>query len=307
MPINTKPKISEDLNKEKKKISFEPMKPKYSFEEVILNEYEKERVLDSLCYNEHHELVFNNWGLNNTHKMSKKFGINLYGPPGTGKTMIAHAIANYLNRTLIQIDYSEIESKYVGETSKNLVNAFTKAKETGSILLFDEADAILSRRVSSMTNATDVSVNQTRSVLLTLMNDYNDIILFTTNYIENFDPAFMRRIHSHINIALPDEKSRTRLWRNYIPKNLPHDLNIESISKYSGVSGSDISNAVLLSAFRGAREKEKFVKHEYFEDSIKSIIESKTRNEKSNVKIEKREVSEEYAMKMMNKNKEEKL
>lgn len=307
MPINTKPKISEDLNKEKKKISFEPMKPKYSFEEVILNEYEKERVLDSLCYNEHHELVFNNWGLNNTHKMSKKFGINLYGPPGTGKTMIAHAIANYLNRTLIQIDYSEIESKYVGETSKNLVNAFTKAKETGSILLFDEADAILSRRVSSMTNATDVSVNQTRSVLLTLMNDYNDIILFTTNYIENFDPAFMRRIHSHINIALPDEKSRTRLWRNYIPKNLPHDLNIESISKYSGVSGSDISNAVLLSAFRGAREKEKFVKHEYFEDSIKSIIESKTRNEKSNVKIEKREVSEEYAMKKMNKNKEEKL
>ena len=260
MPINTKPNISEDLNKEKKKVSFEPMKPKYSFEEVILNEYEKERVLDSLCYNEHHELVFNNWGLNNTHKMSKKFGINLYGPPGTGKTMIAHAIANHLNRNLIQIDYSEIESKYVGETSKNLVDAFTKAKETGSILLFDEADAILSRRVSSMTNATDVSVNQTRSVLLTLMNDYNDIILFTTNYIENFDPAFMRRIHSHINIALPDEKSRTRLWRNYIPKNLPHDLNIESISMYSGVSGSDISNAVLLSAFRGAREKEKFVK-----------------------------------------------
>jgi SpoVK/Ycf46/Vps4 family AAA+-type ATPase len=221
--------------------------------------------------------------------------------------MIAHAIANHLNRNLIQIDYSEIESKYVGETSKNLVNAFSKAKETGSILLFDEADAILSRRESSMTNATDVSVNQTRSVLLTLMNDYNDIIVFTTNYIENFDPAFMRRIHSHINIGLPDEKSRTKLWGNYIPKNLPHDLNIESISKYSGVSGSDISNAVLLSAFRGAREKEKFVKHEYFEDSIKSIIESKSRNEKTNVKIEKREVSEEYAMKMMNKNKEEKL
>ena len=61
MPINTKPKISENLNKENKKVSFEPMRPKYSFEEVILNEYEKERVLDSLCYNEHHELVFNNW------------------------------------------------------------------------------------------------------------------------------------------------------------------------------------------------------------------------------------------------------
>ncbi len=309
MPINTKSINTEIISKkEEKKISFEPTNPKYSFEEVVLNDYERERVLDSLCYNEHHELVFNNWGLNNTHKMSKKFGINLYGPPGTGKTMIAHAIAKHLNRNLIQIDYSEIESKYVGETSKNLVSAFAKAKETKSILLFDEADAILSRRVSSMTNATDVSVNQTRSVLLTLMNDYNDIIVFTTNYIENFDPAFMRRIHSHINIGLPDEKSRKRLWHNYIPKNLPHNLNIELIAnKYSGVSGSDISNAVLLSAFRGAREKEKFVKHDYFEDSIKSIIESKKKNERTNVKIEKREVSEEYAMKMINKSKEEKI
>ena len=117
----------------------------------------------------------------------------------------------------------------------------------------------------------------------------------------------MRRIHSHINIGLPDEKSRKKLWENYISKNLPNDLNIELISRYSGISGSDISNAILLSAFRGARAKEKFVKHEYFEDSIKSIIESKRRNEKNNVKIEKREVSEEYAMKMMNKNKEEKL
>lgn len=308
MPINTKPNEAEKSNKENKKVSFEPIKLKYSFEEVVLNEHEKERVLDSLCYNEHHELVFNNWGLSSTHKMSKKFGINLYGPPGTGKTMIAHAIANHLNRNLIQIDYSEIESKYVGETSKNLVSAFNRAKETESILLFDEADAILSRRVSSMTNATDVSVNQTRSVLLTLMNDYNDIIIFTTNYIENFDPAFMRRIHSHINIGLPDERSRNKLWKNYIPKDLPHDVNIELISsKYSGISGSDISNAVLLSAFRGAREKEKFVKHDYFEEAVKSIIESKKRNENTNVKIEKREVSEEYAMKMMNKNKEDKL
>ena len=56
MPINIKPTKTENSNKENKKVSFEPIKPKYSFEEVVLNEYEKERVLDSLCYNEHHEL-----------------------------------------------------------------------------------------------------------------------------------------------------------------------------------------------------------------------------------------------------------
>ena len=295
MPINTKPKISEDLNKEKKKVSFEPMRPKYSFEEVILNEYEKERVLDSLCYNEHHELVFNNWGLNSTHKMSKKFGINLYGPPGTGKTMIAHAIAKHLKRNLIQIDYSEIESKYVGETSKNLVSAFAKAKETKSILLFDEADAILSRRVSSMTNATDVSVNQTRSVLLTLMNDYDGLIIFTTNFIENYDPAFMRRILAHIEFELPDILCRQRLWKKYIPESLPSKAEIKELAEISEtLSGSDISNCVLKAAMSAARQNSESILIEHFEKSIKEVINSKNANSKSNTKIEKKSVSETY-------------
>ena len=91
---------------------------------------------------------------------------------GTGKTMAAHAIANALHKEMICVNYADIESKYVGETSKNLTNLFHTASEKDIIIFFDEADALLSKRVTNMSSSTDVSVNQTRSVLLTLLNDY---------------------------------------------------------------------------------------------------------------------------------------
>lgn len=101
--------------------------------------------------------------------------------------MAAHAIANALGKRMLPVDYAEIESKYVGETAKNLTALFRVAAEHEAIIFFDEADALLSKRVSNMSSATDVSVNQTRSVLLTLLNDYKGIVLFATNYIHNYD------------------------------------------------------------------------------------------------------------------------
>ena len=246
-------------------------------------------------YTENSKVVFEDWGLKYTHKYSNRIGINLYGEPGTGKTMAAHAIANYLNRKILIVNYADIESKYVGETPKNIRRAFEVAKETNSILFFDEADAILSRRVTNMSNATDVSVNQTRSVMLMLMNEYEDFIIFATNFIENFDPAFMRRISVHIKFELPDLECRQRLWEKYIPEQLPTDLDIEEISrKFSGISGSDISNAVLNASFKAARRKVGRVPKEYFFEAIEDILKSKEANRKNEVTVEKRVVSEEY-------------
>ena len=94
-------------------------------------------------------------------KIQKRAGINLYGPSGTGKSVTAHAIAAQLGRDILTVDYSQIESKYVGETSKNLTEMFDYAKKSEAIIFFDEADALLSKRVNNMSSSTDVSVNQT--------------------------------------------------------------------------------------------------------------------------------------------------
>ncbi|MGE7861685.1 ATP-dependent zinc metalloprotease FtsH 3 [Bacillus mobilis] len=287
---------------QKPSASFTTEKPKYSFDDIILNEETKEELLNVLSYQKNSEVVFEEWGLNNTHKFSKKIGINLYGDPGTGKTMAAHAIAHKLQRDLMVVNYADIESKYVGETAKNLVHIFQVAKETNSILFFDEADAMLSRRVTNMSNSTDVSVNQTRSVLLMLLNDHQDIILFATNFISNFDPAFMRRILAHIHFSLPDAEQRENLWRKLIPRELPQSLDLtEMATEYPGVTGSDISNAILNAAFAAARKNESHVSDKYFKDSILNILKSKRHNHQQNIKTTDRIVDEKYVKTQLQK------
>lgn len=170
-----------------------PEEPKFSLEDIVLPSTIKEKILDVAEYAQNSRIVFETWGLEETHKYSRRIGINLYGAPGTGKTMASHAIAKHLGRKIIAVNYADIESKYVGETPKNIRRVFEVAQKTNSILFFDEADAILSRRVNNMSNATDVSVNQTRSVMLMLMNEFQDFIIFATNFIENFDPTLLQQ------------------------------------------------------------------------------------------------------------------
>ncbi len=277
---------------------FIPEEPIYNFDDVILPDSVKDKILEVADYAANSRLVFETWGLNKRYKQSNRIGINLYGPPGTGKTMAAHAIAKYLGRKILAVNYADIESKYVGETPKNIRRAFESAKKTNSILFFDEADAILSKRVTNMSNATDVSVNQTRSVMLMIMNNYQDFILFATNFIENFDPAFMRRISTHIEFKLPDYEGRKKILEHYILPTMPNDIDIERIAKdYDGISGSDISNAILMAAFKAARLKSTLVTNDYVEEKLKEILESK----KANKGISKTPVTEEQVAKDVKK------
>lgn len=274
---------------------FIPTAPKYSFDDIILSDETRLAIERALVIRDHSDLVFKEWGLNETHKHSKKVGINLYGPPGTGKSMAAHAIASHFGRDIILINYADIESKYVGETPKNLTKAFEVAKATNSILFFDEADAILSRRVTNMTNATDTSVNQTRSVMLTLLNEFDGVILFATNYISNFDPAFMRRIVAHVEFKLPNLQERIQLLTKFISPKMPNTIRIYDIAnQFEGLSGSDYSNAVLLAAFAGAQSQEKIVQHEHLMTALKGIQSSQIANSGQQVTVETKPVSAEY-------------
>jgi SpoVK/Ycf46/Vps4 family AAA+-type ATPase len=279
--------------------SIELTQPTFSLSDMILPEITRASLNDFLAYRKYENLIFDQWGLSQTHEKQKQNAINLYGPSGTGKTMAAHAVAHELNQPLLMINYAELESKYVGETSKNITHLFSEAKNNNSIIFFDEADAILSRRVTNMSHATDVSVNQTRSVLLILMNQHNGLIIFTTNFIENYDPAFMRRILAHINFVLPDMLCRQQLWQKYIPRVLPHAVDICLLAKISdGLSGSEISNCVLKAALSAARQGLMKVDLAHFQTAIDEINNSKAANantvEKSANIVKERVVSENY-------------
>ena len=254
-------------------------KPVYTMADIVLQESQAKAISEVLALAVHERKIYQTWGLEKVIKRGHGLKVNLYGVPGTGKTMAAHAIANQLQRSVLEVSYAEIESKYVGETSKNLVALFHTAEKENAVLLFDEADALLSRRVTEMNSSTDVSVNQTRSVLLKLMDGYDGIILFTTNFIKNYDPAFMRRITRHVYFGWPDTAQRRKLWEHYLVPELPHGVRINEIAdQFEKVSGSDIANAVLNAAIRGASQGASVIPQEYFENAMEEIIKARGEN-----------------------------
>ena len=285
--------------KERRQIMWELSEAKYDLSDLILDQSTASQLLDVISYFQNRTLLFETWGLGQRFPQQLCLAVNLYGPPGTGKTMGAHAIAKAISMPLICVDYAEIESKYVGETSKNLSDLFRTAQEKQAVIFFDEADALLSKRVTNMTSATDVSVNQTRSVLLNLLNGYQGVILFATNFIQNFDAAFLRRIKFHIEFHLPDQALRERLWRLYIPDKMPCQADFAYLAAtYDGVSGSDIANAVFSAAVSAARERETMVTQPYLEKAIQSVLRVKRANA-GGVTVSVRRISEEEAQQKM--------
>lgn len=279
---------------QQKEIQWRVSAPCYTMSDLILDRATFSQLLDVISYFKNRELLFEQWGLSERFANQDGLAVNLYGHSGTGKTMAAHAITNELQKMMICVDYAEIESKYVGETSKNLSHLFQTAGEQDAVIFFDEADALLSKRVSNMTSATDVSVNQTRSVLLNLMNQYHGVIIFATNFIQNFDVAFLRRIKYHIQFHLPNENLREKMWRTYIPDKMPCQVDCAALAgKYSGISGSDIANAVFSAAVGAARDGEKIVLQHRFEEAIQHCIEVKQANQGEQVTVSKRLISEE--------------
>lgn len=307
-------KITKQIKNEKNIVEFLPQTPKYSFDDIILDGIQYEDIKSAIAYEKHKVLLMDVWGMRKLYPERRGLMINLYGQPGTGKTMAAHAIATALGKKIIVVNYAEIESKYVGETSKNLVKLFKRAEEEDAVLLFDEADALLSKRVTNMISSNDVSVNQTKSVLLNILNDYSGIVVFTTNFVSNYDYAFMRRIPFQIRFDLPNEEQRKKIWQRYMSTGIPHQFEIDRLAKeYENVSGSDISNAVWAAALGAAEGGEERLSEDRVVSAIEKIIKAKVDNKNTNTKKEPervvsvREVSEEYALSQINEKGKDKL
>lgn len=311
MPINRTPIVENPEESEEKstkgmkkgtKVDFYISEPKYSLDDVILSETVKKEIERIVSYIKYNDKIFKEWNLQSVIKQHN-LSVNLYGESGTGKTMTAHAIAKMLNKKIVLVNYAEIESKYVGETSKNLVGLFQFAKENDAVILFDEADALLSRRVTAMHSATDVSVNQTRNTLLKILDDYDGIIFFTTNFIQNFDSAFIRRIFGHVKFEMPNKETRYVLWNHYLLDTIPCDNRksvIEKISEVEDVTGADISTAILKAAIDAVCDEPACITYELLNGILEEIIKAK-KAVNDNFEITTRKVSQEYALSQISK------
>lgn len=230
--------------------TFTPETPRYSFDQVYLPDAVKNEIEEALNLLRYQKLIYEQWGFSQVDPIPKSV-LNFYGPPGTGKTMCAHAVAHSMGRPLLALNYSEIESKYVGEAPKNLTKAFATAKETNSVVFFDEADSFLGKRIENVTQGAEQALNSLRSQMLILLEEFSGIVLFATNLVTNFDKAFESRILKHIKFELPDENARMHIIEKKLPAQIPFAKpytfeDLRCISQAGeGFSGREIKSAIL--------------------------------------------------------------
>ncbi len=241
---------------------------------------EQRRQFDSLLTKiKYQHVLYDQFGLSEIDPHGGRTAINLYGPPGTGKSFAAEAIAHELKMGIIRANYAEIESKFVGETAKNIRAAFQKAREADALLFFDEADSILGQRLTNVRQSTDHAVNVSRSVMLLELDNFSGVTVFATNLASNYDSAFVRRILGHIEMPLPDAATRKRLWQAHIPDRMPVSLSeqdwVQLVDASDGLSGGDILNVVINAASQ-ALQREGPSCQIVFSDFVDAIVASKS-------------------------------
>jgi DNA polymerase III delta prime subunit len=202
------------------------------------------------------QIVYEQWHFGE--KVGRALGVSALfsGPPGTGKTMAAGLIARDLKVELYQVDISKIVSKWIGETEKNLASLFDAAEAGHAIILFDEADALFSKR-TEVKSSNDRYANQEVNYLLQRMESFAGIVILTTNHETAIDEAFQRRLSIHVRFPMPESDERLRLWQALIPSAAPTvgELNLDRLAEHFRMSGGYIRNAVLRAAFLAAAER----------------------------------------------------
>ena len=255
---------------------FELIEPKKSLDDVVLNEKTK-KTLDLLLQQVGKRVVerLKKWGIKD-----KKKGIDariiFYGAAGTGKTITALALAKSLKKQVLSFDCSKILSMYVGESEKNVRKIFDDYTElcvktkSQPMLLLNEADQFLGNRVSGQISGSDKMHNQMQNIFLEQIENFDGILIATTNLLDNIDKAFSRRFNYKIEFLKPDEKQRKILWEKLIPETLPlsDDFDIDKLS-ISKLTGGQIKLIIKNTAYKLATTEEPIFNTRDFMDEIK--------------------------------------
>jgi len=235
---------------------YRAISPRVSLDRVILNQDLRSRLEELLWQIEHGDVLFREWGMDRVLEKGRGTAVLFCGPPGTGKTMTAEALADRLGRQLFVVDYSQMESKWIGETEKNIVTVFRDAAAMNAVLLVDEADAILASRLDGG-HYNDRAYNRQVSLLLTEMESFDGVCILTTNREVSLDPGLARRIAARLDFPVPGPEERAAIWMRLLPSGIPlaADVNIALLAARHVMAGGHIKNSILAAVRRAARRE----------------------------------------------------
>lgn len=269
-------------------------KKKVDFNSVIISAEKIRQVESSISQIEKGSKIFDEWGFGEVFEKGTAVSMIFHGIPGTGKTMMAQAIANKLGQELLVIGPAEVETPVPGGAERNIKKFFRIAsaqespddpnaevdERTGRpaksslpkkkhVLLFDECDSLITNRG----NVGMIIAGQINT-LLSELETFDGVVIFTTNRLGNLDAAIERRISAKIEFEFPNEELRKRIWARMIPKNAPlkNDVDFDKLAKFA-LTGGNIKNCVLNAARMAAFQNLNKIDLQCFLDAIEKEVE----------------------------------
>ncbi|MFC9131209.1 AAA family ATPase [Streptomyces sp. NPDC057099] len=231
------------------------IEPQAGWNDLVLHERQTGVLREIVAHVRQRAMVHQEWGFAATLRRGLGVTALFAGGSGTGKTLAAEVMAKELGLDLFAIDLSQVVSKYIGETEKNLRRVFDAAERGGALLLFDEADALFGKR-SEVKDSHDRYANLEVSYLLMRMEAYRGLAILTTNMKKALDNAFLRRIRFVVDFPFPAEHERAEIWRRVLPPQAPvKDIDPQLLAQLT-VAGGSIRNIALSGAFLAAEEGE---------------------------------------------------
>ena len=263
----------------KKSEIFELITPKNELKDIILDESIKETLNNSLRQLDKKALErLHKWNIKKSKSLDLK--VVFYGPPGTGKTVTALAFAKALKKQVLNFDCSKILSKYVGESEQNvrkIFDTYNEIKEKTKfepVLLLNEADQFLSARLETSSGAEKMH-NQMQNIFLEQIENFQGVLIATTNFLESLDPAFSRRFDKKIEFKKPDFDKRLKIWEKVLPKNAQYEDNfdIKKLANYE-LTGAQIELMTKNTAIKAAVSEDGVFRLEDFLTEIKRELKS---------------------------------
>lgn len=270
-----------DLDYSNRAKAFIPVEPSYSFDRVILPEDVLEKIESAVNILRYEKKVFDEWGLYEIQPKPSS-ALSFFGPSGTGKTMAAEAIAQKLGKKILKVSYADVESKYHGEGPKMVKAIFLAAENEDAVLFFDEADSLLSKRLTNVSQGSEQAINSMRSQLLICLEEYKGIVIFATNLVVNYDNAFLTRLIS-VEFKFPDSDTRKKIWDVHVSSsvnkklNIPLEADVDTgfLAEKYNFSGREIRNAVISACIHAAVQGKDIVCQSDFIKACEKIIEEK--------------------------------
>lgn len=224
--------------------------------DLVLHPFTNEQLVDVKRWMRYHTELEKDANL--SRKINAGYRVLFYGPPGTGKTLTACLLGKEFGKDVYRVDLSQIVSKYIGETEKNLGKIFDRAQHQDWILFFDEADALFGKR-TNVQSSHDKFANQEVSFLLQRIEDFPGLMILASNFKTNIDEAFLRRFHSIIQFPMPNAQERLKLWTQSLPVSIPYSdsLPLAKLAESYEISGASILNVVQYASLRALSREDR--------------------------------------------------